>query len=129
MISYMGPVVGGLTDHELNLLNTPLSNLSEKDKLDALAALDKKTKLIEELNKSYVPQVKIGGFYVISDNIDGVLNHANGKRYDSKSQYYADLKASGHIIVESGMEQKRETRGNFDVAKELKRAARDAGLL
>lgn len=37
--------------------------------------------------------------YVISDTLDGVLNHADGKRYDSKSAYYAAVRAAGCEII------------------------------
>lgn len=65
--------------------------------------------------------------YVISDNLDNVLNHANGKIYDSKSKYYADLKASGHVIVESGMDKPRETMGDFDARKDVAKALNQLG--
>lgn len=38
---------------------------------------------------------------VISDDLgkDGVLNHADGKLYDSKSEYYGAVKAAGCEVV------------------------------
>lgn len=67
--------------------------------------------------------------YIISDDLGtkGVLNHANGKVYDSKSKYYADLKASGHVIVESGMDKPREMRGDFDCRKDVAKALNQLG--
>ena len=38
--------------------------------------------------------------YLVSDSIDPIINQENGKVYDSKSKYYADLKASGHVVVD-----------------------------
>lgn len=40
------------------------------------------------------------GFYVQSDTVDGFRSMADGRMYDSKSQYRADLKARG--LVEMG---------------------------
>lgn len=66
----------------------------------------------------------------ISDCLDRVLNPATGKYYDSKSKYYADLKATGHVVVESGIvPEKREQRGDYNVYKELKEAAQRHGLI
>jgi len=54
----------------------------------------------------------------------------DGKVYDSKSAYYKSLKASGHMVVEPGMQkEKREQRGDFNVTKELKEAAQKHGLI
>lgn len=66
----------------------------------------------------------------ISDTLDNTLNPATGKRYDSKAKYYADLKATGHMVVESGMiQEKRSQRGDYDVHRELKAAAQKHGLI
>lgn len=39
------------------------------------------------------------GPYVISDNMDYVLSHADGKRYTSKTKYRAELAARGFVEV------------------------------
>jgi len=36
---------------------------------------------------------------IISDSLPGVLNHADGKMYDSKSAYYAAVRAAGCEII------------------------------
>lgn len=36
---------------------------------------------------------------IISDQLDGVLSHADGRVYDSKSAYYAAVRAAGCEIV------------------------------
>lgn len=38
---------------------------------------------------------------VISDDLgkDGIINHADGRRYDSKSSYYSAVKAAGCEVV------------------------------
>lgn len=58
--------------------------------------------------------------------VDGVVNPANGKRYDSKSKYYKDLKAQGlHISDSSEHNKKREFQGDYNVRKELTEATRE----
>lgn len=70
---------------------------------------------------------------LITDYIAGpgqaIVGHHDGKVYDSKSEYYKSLKASGHIIHEAGMNKKREQRGDYNVTKELKEAAQKHGLI
>ena len=39
---------------------------------------------------------------IIRDGLDGMLSHADGKQYDSKSAYYRTLKETGHRILETG---------------------------
>lgn len=66
-------------------------------------------------------------YYVVSDGITPILNHADGKMYDSKSSYYKALKQSGHIIVEAGMDKPREIRGDFDSRKDVAKALNQLG--
>lgn len=67
---------------------------------------------------------------MISDTISPIVNHADGKTYDSKSAYYSALKKSGNVVVEPGMfPEKRETRGDFNPRKELKEVAQRMGLV
>lgn len=66
-------------------------------------------------------------FSVQSDSlghgVKGVKNHADGKRYDSKSEYYKALKAHGCVVAEpDSRPKKQETKGDFDCKKELKEA-------
>jgi hypothetical protein len=51
------------------------------------------------VNKHYVP--KTNAFNVISDDLGskGVVNPADGKKYDSKSAYYKAVKDKGYEIV------------------------------
>jgi hypothetical protein len=37
--------------------------------------------------------------HVISDHLPDIINHADGKLYDSKSSYYAAVKAAGCEVV------------------------------
>lgn len=92
------------------------------DKIDKLVQSD----LIDIEAQEFVTPEKLVGKH-FDDNIDPILNHANGKVYDSKSKYYADLKASGHVIVESGMDKPRETRGDFDARKDVAKALNQLG--
>lgn len=121
----------GLTNSEIDYLTTPIGQLTRETLLLAISVKDKHCELIRERNKTFVPSFSAFKPYVVSDDlgVHGVLNHANGKRYDSKSQYYADLKASGHVIVENGMDKPREQRGDYNVHDALKSAAREHGFL
>lgn len=44
-------------------------------------------------------QARDPGFYIQSDTMDGIRSMADGRMYDSKSRYRADLKARGLIEV------------------------------
>lgn len=60
---------------------------------------------------------------VISDHLDDMVGQHDGKIYDSKSEYYKSLKENGLVVVEPGLfSDKKETRGDFNVRKELKDA-------
>lgn len=77
--------------------------------------------LIEQI-QSHFESVK-SSHYIVSDCLDGVVNPTNGKHYDSRSKYYADVKASGSHIVEAGEHgKKRQQDGDYNVSKELKEA-------
>jgi hypothetical protein len=43
-----------------------------------------------------------GKTWFTSDGMDAVVNHADGKTYDSRSNYYKSLKQTGNHIVEAG---------------------------
>lgn len=119
----------GLTNSEIEYLTTPLAELDKTGIALAISAFDNHVNLIRERNKTFVPEFSARTPYIITDDlgVQGVLNHANGKVYDSKSKYYADLKASGHVIVESGMDRPRETRGDFDARKDVAKALNQLG--
>lgn len=67
-----------------------------------------------------------------SDNlggVDGILNHADGKHYDSKSQYERAVRAKGCRVVGNDWNNaqyktplERGVRGDFNVRRELKQA-------
>jgi len=60
----------------------------------------------------------------IGEGLKGIVNPVNGKKYDSKSAYEKDIKASGHVIMGNDAPTKanNEIRGDFNVRKELKDA-------
>lgn len=68
---------------------------------EAIAARDRKSAKIEEVNAEYKRKNSIG-IITISDDVSPFLNHADGKMYDSKTKYYAALKATGNHVMESG---------------------------
>ena len=79
----------------MTLLDTPIGELLKNGLLaQALEEKEQKCNATWEANKTYTRQ-HTGGFFVISDSLDGVLNPADGKRYDSKSAYHKTLKAKG----------------------------------
>lgn len=45
------------------------------------------------------------GFYVVSDDISPIVSQADGKTYDSKSQYYKSVKEAGLVIVGNDYQQ------------------------
>lgn len=124
-----------LTEEDLSLYNDgkfTISGNSDSEvwykmhtlwgKIDKLVQSD----VIDIDGQEFVMPKKLIGRH-FDDNIDPILNHANGKIYDSKSKYYADLKASGHVIVESGMDKPREIRGDFDARKDVAKALNQLG--
>lgn len=61
--------------------------------------------------------------------VNGIFNHADGKRYDSKSQYERAVKSKGCRVVGNDWNNasyktplERGVRGDFNVRKELKQA-------
>lgn len=52
---------------------------------------------------------------LIRDGLDDVWNPVNGKRYDSKSAYYAAVKASGNEIVGNDSSFKAATEKTVEV--------------
>lgn len=116
-----------LTAEELELISTPIGNLSLELRAMAFAVRDKLDAAIAEENKNFVPSFKsipnIISDYMPTGAGQAILNHADGKMYDSKSAYNKALKASGHYIVGNDkQEQKKELKGDFSVRDSLKQA-------
>lgn len=61
--------------------------------------------------------------------VNGIVNHADGKRYDSKSQYERAVKAGGCRIVGNDWNNqdmsKKQIQGDFNVRPELARSTRE----
>lgn len=55
--------------------------------------------------------------------VNGIVNHADGKRYDSKSQYEKAVRAKGCRVVGNDWNNRdlssRQVRGDFNVRPEL----------
>lgn len=80
--------------------------------------------------ESHFPSLSTGAgearFYVVSDSIPAFRSMADGKMYESKSRYRADLKARG--LVEMGNDKvTRSTKALPPVRQDLKRAIQELG--
>lgn len=81
----------------------------------------------EYLNLPHFSQSTWQGFGSdqLGEGVQGVFNHADGKRYDSKSQYERAVKAKGCRIVGNdynGKKFNRQMEGDFNVGPQLKEA-------
>jgi hypothetical protein len=96
----------------------------DKDGLQmAIQAFDKRVEIIRNINKSYVPKDFGGLPYVIRDDlgIHGIQSQADGKYYDSKSEYRKSLKRQGYIEMGSDapVERKSQIDGEFVSKREI----------
>lgn len=66
----------------------------------------------------------LGVPYIRSDGMSPIMNHADGKLYDSKSAYYAAVKAAGCEIIgnEKLPEPKRAEPDITDLKRDVKTA-------
>lgn len=108
----------------MSLANVPIRELIKKGLLlEAIKEREAKLRAIREENKNYIPVIRQGSAYIISDNLNDVVNPIDGKPYDSKSAYYRKVRESGCNIVEDNhLERKKVDRGDYDNSKELKEA-------
>jgi hypothetical protein len=74
-------------------------------------------KLVEKTAANADPRL-----HVISDNLDGVLNPANGLRYGSKRAYEKAVRAAGCEIVGNEKIQQRKPFDPGPVAPDIKAA-------
>lgn len=130
----------GLTDDQWKILQTPLGEVrADRTRLQEIIRLyDLRTIDIAAQNRAFVPApvqfIRHGA--VISDDLGthGILNHADGRRYDSKSEFRKATRRAG--CVEIGNEKpkdwqppkERGVRGDFDVAPALKEALQRHGV-
>ncbi len=68
---------------------------------------------------SHKPQATV---HVISDNLDYVMNQADGKRYTSKAKYYAAVRAAGCEIVGNDTSKPNARAQMPDPIQDIKRA-------
>lgn len=68
---------------------------------------NKKTDIYDKIEKAQLSKKEVTSFkapriYICSDDLgtQGLLNHADGKMYDSKSAYYRAIKDKGLVIDE-----------------------------
>jgi hypothetical protein len=69
------------------------------------------SKGLARINDGRVARSRLASPSIIRDGLDGMLSHADGKRYDSKSAYYRTLKETGNRIVEAGERPEYEAPG------------------
>lgn len=116
----------------IDLLKTPLKDLTAEQRQQAFLLLDERNRKSREENKRFTP-IKYAKVAVHSDDmgLKGVLNHADGKLYDSKSEFRKATRRAGcyeigtdikgeDVRVKSPLE--RGVRGDFNVRPELKDA-------
>lgn len=129
-------LIDGLTEHEWKTLKTPLSQAVGMH-IDIVRVNDKRITAIRTENKKFIPpKRKAVAIGVISDDLGtkGLRNHADGKMYDSKSEFSKATKRAG--CVEIGTEKpkdwkppiERGVRGDFNVAPALKEALQKHGV-
>lgn len=132
----------GLTEKEWATLQTPLGVVRGNSAATAeiLRLHDKRVAGIRAENKKFKPapfKPVLGG--VISDDLGlhGVVNHADGKRYDSKSEFRKATRRAGCYEVGTDIKPRdvdwktpteRGVRGDFDVKPALKDALHKHGV-
>lgn len=129
----------GLTINEWETLQAPLS--TARGNPDIIARIirvnDKRIAAIRAENKKFTPHHKpTRGPSVISDDlgVKGLLNHANGRMYDSKSEFRNATKRAGCVEVgtqpvkEWKTPTERGVQGDFNVAPALKEALQKHGV-
>lgn len=67
------------------------------------------------------------GSYVISDHLDDVVNHADGRRYSSKREYYRAVRRAGCEIVGNEKLPERRPVEPTGVAADIVQAIRQLG--
>jgi|SRR5215831_5803476 len=62
---------------------------------------------------------RVGGAYVVSDTIDGTWHPADGKYYDSKSNFRRTTKSRGMVEVGTEKQQDRRDFGTGDIRRDI----------
>jgi hypothetical protein len=114
-------------------LVTPLRELNKEQRAQAFVLYEEKFRKIAEENSKFKPKPIKSSPYVIGDDlpggIHGMVSHADGKKYDSKSKYLAEVKARRCSVVgnewnnaEYKTPMERGVKGDFNVRPQLKEA-------
>lgn len=127
-------LIDGLSEQEWKTLQTPLKDARGWTELFQLN--DRRIAAIRTTNKNFIPAERTGAPAVVSDDLglQGLRNHADGKLYDSKSQFRNATKRAG--CVEIGNEPAKEWKaplergiqGDFNVQPALKEALQKHGV-
>lgn len=114
----------------IDLLKTPLKDLTTEQRQQAFLLLDERNRKAREENRRFTP-MKYTKVAVHSDDmgLKGVLNHADGRRYDSKSEFRKATRRAGCYEMGNDVKEvnyktplERGVRGDFNVRPELKDA-------
>lgn len=74
-----------------------------------------------------------GRLQIIRDDLgfQGVVNPVDGQKYDSKSQYYKAVKASGMEVIgtDAKAEKRTKTLGDFDCRRDIAQAIEQTGAM
>lgn len=124
-------MIDGLTPEEWKLLKAPLKDVMDYRLLTVL--YEKRISSIRAANAAYRPIKYISVPMPISDGmpggVNGIINHADGKHYDSKSEFRKATRRAGCYEVGTDIKEvnyktplERGVRGDFNVKPQLKDA-------
>lgn len=78
-----------------------------------------------QFHKAKYGGARVTGPHIINDNLDDVMNHADGKRYSSKRAFEKAVRAAGCEIVGNDPSFKRPKAQEYDgrdIKSDIKRA-------
>lgn len=113
----------------MELLKKPLKDMNKEERATAFSLFDKKVQEVAEENRSF--KAKVRPPMVLGDDLGlrGVFNHADGKRYDSKSEFNKAVRAKGCRVIGNDWKDtkyktplERGVRGDFNVRPQLRNA-------
>lgn len=112
-----------------SLISKPLKDMTSEERSAAFALYDRRVMEVQQENSNFKASQRAP--MVISDDmgLHGIFNHADGKRYDSKSEFNKAVKAKGCRIVGNDWNDskyktpsERGVRGDYNVRPQLKEA-------
>lgn len=118
------------------ILSVPIKDLLASGKLaDGLKALDQKIEANYAANRLHKDNHRYKPVAIITDDlkagVNGLVNHADGKRYDSKSEFRRATRRAGCYEVGNSIDPRdikvktpleRGIRGDYNVRPQLKEA-------